>query len=122
MGLKAKSRPLFLRLSTTKPAASSEGAGLAAWGKSAAERRGAGSAAERRGAGSAAERRGAGSAAELAEQGVDVLLGVAVEHAGVLFVEERVVDAGVADALAALHDDHRLGLPHLDHGHAGDRA
>src|SRR5262245_3714283 len=49
--------------------------------------------------------------AELTQDGFDVLLGVAEEHAGVGFVEEGVVDAGVAAGHAALHDDGGARLP-----------
>jgi energy-coupling factor transport system substrate-specific component len=51
-------------------------------------------------------------------------LRVAEQHAvvGVVLVEERIVDAGVAGGHAALHHDRGLGLPHFEHRHAGDRA
>jgi hypothetical protein len=47
-------------------------------------------------------------------------LGVAVEHARVLLEEQRVLDARIAGALAALRHEDLLGLPHLQHRHAGD--
>jgi hypothetical protein len=53
---------------------------------------------------------------------VQHLLGVAEQHAVVVLVEQRVVDAGVAGGHAALHHDAGLGLPDFQHRHAGDGA
>ncbi|MPL99903.1 hypothetical protein SDC9_46124 [bioreactor metagenome] len=55
------------------------------------------------------------------QQLFDRLLRVAVEHPRVLLVEQRVLDAGIARALAALRDENLLRLPHFQHRHAGDR-
>lgn len=44
---------------------------------------------------------------------VDRLLGVAVEHAGIVLVEQRVLDAGITRSLTALGDDDQLGFPHF---------
>lgn len=51
------------------------------------------------------------------QQLVQRLLGVAIEHAGVLFVEQRVFDTGVTRALPPLADDDLLGLPHFKNRH-----
>src|SRR5690554_2156839 len=74
-------------------------------------------------AGDPCGRRGrASSLVDMRQQRVDALPGIPVEHAGVLLVEERVLDAGVAGALATLADEDHPGLPHLQHRHAGDGA
>jgi hypothetical protein len=44
------------------------------------------------------------------------------EHAGVVGVEQRVLDAGEAGALAALDDDGVLRIDHVEDRHAVDRA
>src|SRR3984957_3637351 len=49
------------------------------------------------------------------------LLGVAEKHHGVVAVEQRIVDAGIARGERALVEHHGAGLPHLEHGHAVDR-
>ena len=49
------------------------------------------------------------------------LLGVAEQHHGVVLVEQRVVDAGVARRHRALDEEHRLGLVDVEHRHAVDR-
>src|SRR5690606_7321577 len=45
---------------------------------------------------------------QLADQGIGHLRAVAVEHAGVVGVEQRILDAGKARALAAFDHDHVL--------------
>src|SRR6185312_2337815 len=50
------------------------------------------------------------------------LLRIPVQHAGVVQVEQRVLDAGEARTLAALDDDDVLGLVGVQDGHAVDRA
>src|ERR1019366_8696483 len=45
-------------------------------------------------------------------------LGVAEQHPGVVAVEQRVVDAGVARCQRALDEHHGAGLPDLEHRHA----
>src|SRR2546427_30883 len=47
---------------------------------------------------------------------------VAVQHAGVVGVEQRILDAGKAGALAALDHHHVAGVDHVQHRHAVDRA
>src|SRR3546814_17021135 len=47
---------------------------------------------------------------------------VAVEHAGVVDVEQRVLDAGETGALAALDDAGGLRIAHVEDRHAVDRA
>src|SRR5699024_8137826 len=53
---------------------------------------------------------------------VDAVLGVAEEHLGVVAEEQRVLHAGVAGGHGALEHDHVGGFPHVQDGHAGDRA
>mmetsp|Transcript_21690 Transcript_21690/g.63392 ORF Transcript_21690/g.63392 Transcript_21690/m.63392 type:complete len:536 (+) Transcript_21690:104-1711(+) len=57
---------------------------------------------------------------ELGLDGVEGLLGVAEEHVGVILNKHWVVRARIARAHGALHHDHILGLPHVQHGHACD--
>ena len=62
-------------------------------------------------------------AASSVEHGVHHLLRVAEQHAGVVLVEQRVVDAGVAASpCRASCTIAGLRLPHLEHRHAVDRA
>lgn len=49
-------------------------------------------------------------------------LGIPQQHGRVGLVEDRVVGAGVAGAHRPLHHDHLLGLPHLNHRHAGNHG
>mmetsp|Transcript_152256 Transcript_152256/g.369774 ORF Transcript_152256/g.369774 Transcript_152256/m.369774 type:complete len:257 (+) Transcript_152256:169-939(+) len=60
--------------------------------------------------------------ANLGCQGVCSLLGITKEHLGVLLVEDGVVQVRVAAAHGPLAEDHLLGAPDLNHGHAPDRA
>src|SRR5690606_4770212 len=58
---------------------------------------------------------------QFADQGPGHLRAVAVEHAGVVGVEQRILDAGETRAAAAL-DHHRvLRLRHVQDRHAVDR-
>src|SRR6185503_20907463 len=52
---------------------------------------------------------------------VDRFLRVAEQHPRVVFIEERIVDAGIAARHAALHDHADLGLPDLEDWHAVNR-
>jgi glutathione S-transferase len=49
------------------------------------------------------------------------LLGVAEQHHGVVAIEQRVVDPGVAGGQRALGKHHRAGLPYFQNRHAVDR-
>src|SRR6267142_1188034 len=49
-------------------------------------------------------------------------LRIAVQHARVVQVEQRVFDAGETGAFAALDDDDVLGLVGVENGHSVDRA
>src|SRR4051795_1209153 len=48
------------------------------------------------------------------------LLGVAEQHHGVVAIEQRIVDAGIARSERALDEHHGAGLPDLEHRHAVD--
>src|SRR5450830_195451 len=48
-------------------------------------------------------------------------LGVAEQHHGVVAIEQRVVDAGIAGGERALDEHHGARLPHLQYRHAVDR-
>src|SRR4051812_20360700 len=56
---------------------------------------------------------GVRSVLQCREHFIQHLLGVAEQHAVVLLVEERIVDARIARGHAALHDDRGLRLPHF---------
>src|SRR3954453_16756289 len=46
---------------------------------------------------------------------------VAEQHHGVVAVEQRIVDAGIARSQRTLDEHHGAGLPHLQYGHAVNR-
>src|SRR3712207_4709687 len=56
------------------------------------------------------------------EDVLDPRPGVAEQHAAVLAEEQWVLHAGVARRHGALEHHHVLGLPDVQHRHAGDRA
>src|SRR6056297_1193125 len=58
--------------------------------------------------------------ADLAQKGRHAVLGVAIEHPRVLLEEQRVLDAGIAGALAPLRHEDVFRLPDLQHRHTGD--
>jgi hypothetical protein len=58
---------------------------------------------------------------QLADQLIRHVRTIAIEHAGVIGVEQGVFDAGEAGALAALDDDGVPAVDHVEDGHAVDR-
>src|SRR5450830_1646661 len=48
-------------------------------------------------------------------------LGVAEQHHGVVAIEQRIVDAGIAGGERALDEHHGARFPHLQYRHAVDR-
>ena len=67
-------------------------------------------------------RRGRRTGAHGVRHLLDLLLGVAEQHRRIFLVEQRVLHAGVAGGHRPLEDHDVLGLPHLQHRHAGDRG
>src|SRR5687768_6630159 len=60
--------------------------------------------------------------AQLRQHCIDHLAGVAKKHLRVLFVKQRILDAGVAASHASLENDAGLRLPYLQDRHPEDRA
>lgn len=52
---------------------------------------------------------------------IDDFLCIAKQHKGVVFIEQRIIDAGVARCHRAFHDDGVAGFPDVEDGHSGDR-